>query len=172
MSGIYTITNCSNSKVYVGSSNNIDRRWKQHIYALKKNTHYNHHLQCSWNKYGSEAFKFEIVEECPVSVLIEREGYWLSTVPETLSYNVAQIVEGVVCHSEETRLKMSKAHKDKAYSRKGQGARSWTFTNPKGERVEIFNLKQFCRENNLHMGSMSAIAAGKRNSHSGWKACA
>lgn len=36
MRGIYKITNAVNGKVYIGKSENIHHRWKQHIRELNK----------------------------------------------------------------------------------------------------------------------------------------
>lgn len=61
MRGIYKITNIKNNKVYIGESLNIVKRWSEHINQLRSNTHYNHKLQCDFNKYGVDSFKFEVL---------------------------------------------------------------------------------------------------------------
>lgn len=43
-----------------------------------KNGTESRHLQFAYNKYGIDAFLFEIVELCPVDKLNEREIYWIS----------------------------------------------------------------------------------------------
>ncbi len=48
---------------YVGISNNIERRWKDHLYELKKDSHRNKYLQRSWNKYEENNFEFHVLEE-------------------------------------------------------------------------------------------------------------
>ena len=63
ISGIYVIRNLVNSKVYVGQSTNIYKRWIEHIYQIKNKTHSNKHLQNSFNKYGFNSFQFEIIEK-------------------------------------------------------------------------------------------------------------
>jgi group I intron endonuclease len=60
--GIYTIKNKVNGKVYVGQSISLRKRKHDHFRALRTNTHYNTHLQSSWNKYGEDNFTFEVVE--------------------------------------------------------------------------------------------------------------
>lgn len=61
-SGIYKITNTVNGKFYVGQTmNGFDTRWN----PLKNNTHHNKHLQAAYNKYGEEAFTFEVILHCP-----------------------------------------------------------------------------------------------------------
>lgn len=77
--GVYKITNIANCKIYVGSSKDIENRWKQHMDALTKKEHANTHLQNAWNKYGCQSFKFEIIEECDPSVQFEREQFYLNT---------------------------------------------------------------------------------------------
>lgn len=77
ISGIYKITNKVNNKSYIGSSNNIKRRWKQHINLLNKGEHHSIKLQRAWNKYGQDNFKFEILEECDVEKLLYLEQFYI-----------------------------------------------------------------------------------------------
>lgn len=79
ISGIYKIENMINGKVYIGSAVNIARRRNTHLSTLKHNKHENIILQQAYNKYGSEAFKFEILEIITdKSLLIIREQYYLN----------------------------------------------------------------------------------------------
>lgn len=78
MCGIYKITNILNGKVYIGQSNDIHKRFIKHKSLLKSNRCHNKHLQRSWNLYGESNFVFDIVEECDVLLLDEREVYWIS----------------------------------------------------------------------------------------------
>lgn len=77
MTGIYKITNLINSKIYVGQSYDINCRWQHHKTDLRGGIHHNRHLQASWNKYGEEHFKFEVIEECKLEELNEKEKYWI-----------------------------------------------------------------------------------------------
>lgn len=77
MIGIYVITSLKNSKVYIGQSTHIEKRWKEHKKALETNSHYNSYLQRAWNKYGEKNFMFSVLEECSVEQLNEREQYWI-----------------------------------------------------------------------------------------------
>jgi hypothetical protein len=75
-SGIYKIRNKINDKYYVGSSQNVQHRWKNHLKTLRNKTHRNSKLQNSWYKYGEECFIFELIEECPISdLLIVEQNY-------------------------------------------------------------------------------------------------
>ena len=61
-SGIYQILNKLNNKIYVGSAVNLSNRWSTHKCKLKQNKHGSPILQNAWNKYGEDAFKFEVLE--------------------------------------------------------------------------------------------------------------
>lgn len=62
--GVYQIRNIINNQIYIGSSKNIQKRWKQHIKALCENKHDNIFLQNDWNNYGEDCFEFTILEFC------------------------------------------------------------------------------------------------------------
>lgn len=62
--GIYMIRNKVNDKVYIGQSISIEERFCSHKRKLNNKTHDSRHLQYAWNKYGEEAFEFEIICEC------------------------------------------------------------------------------------------------------------
>lgn len=90
ISGIYTITNVINKKIYVGYAKNIQFRWYTHIGKLRRNKHDSSILQNAWNKHGEENFSFEILEECPIELMIALEHYWctiLNTHDRKFGYN-------------------------------------------------------------------------------------
>lgn len=140
--GIYGIRNVVNGKIYVGKTGmNFGDRWDSHRSLLNNNKHSNPYLQNAWNKYGNDNFEFIILEECAVGELNEREIYYISYYREqNLSYNIYDGGDGGILlgkhlsdetkkkigeknkinssgkvHSEETKLKMSEAHKGKKY---------------------------------------------------------
>ncbi|APC46056.1 HNH endonuclease [Vibrio phage vB_VspP_pVa5] len=47
-------------------------------------------------------------------------------------------------------------------------AKQYTFKDPQGNVVSVYNLRKFCRDNRLHPSHMAAIAKGKGKSHKGW----
>jgi len=73
MIGIYKITSPS-GKVYIGQSLDINERKKHYINinAVKKQVK----IFNSLNKYGWDKHNFEIIEECSVELLDERETHW------------------------------------------------------------------------------------------------
>ncbi len=79
MAYVYKIINKLNGKIYVGkTTENLETRWSQHMYALKREDRNNRPLYRAMNKYGISNFYIECIEECDVSVLSEREQYWIS----------------------------------------------------------------------------------------------
>ena len=76
-SGIYQILCVPTGKVYIGSSNDLNNRYRQHFVALKSGTHANTYLQRAYSRYGHDAFVFSILELVPIELLIEREQYWM-----------------------------------------------------------------------------------------------
>ena len=75
--GIYKITNLINGMTYVGQSNNIAERWKQHIKrGVGADPPTQNKLYPAMLEFGAENFTFEIIEECSASQLNEREKYY------------------------------------------------------------------------------------------------
>lgn len=74
MIGIYKITKKSDGKIYIGQSNNIERRFKEHKTKGKTSRI---PLDVAIQKYGVEAFTYEVVEECSAEQLNNREKYWI-----------------------------------------------------------------------------------------------
>lgn len=95
MIGIYKIVNKINNKIYIGQSINVVDRWKQHQYKSlnSKELAYNSAIHQAMRKYGIENFVFEIIEECSIDELDEKERYWISKL-NTLSPNGYNILEG------------------------------------------------------------------------------
>lgn len=95
MAVIYRITNMVNNKYYIGSAESFSRREWQHKNDLKKGVHKNPHLQSSWDKYGGDAFIFEILEEIPEGkTTFEVENIYLHThvgLPECYNINTDAI---------------------------------------------------------------------------------
>lgn len=78
LSGIYMIENQINGMRYIGQSDNIPKRWTQHRSNLRGNRHENDHLQKAFNKYGEDAFTFQVLEEMPVQFLDVAEIWWIN----------------------------------------------------------------------------------------------
>ena len=73
ITGIYKIISPSD-KVYIGQSTNIKKRWKN--YKWMHNSVCGPYLLRSLKKYGFQNHKFEVIEECSIEQLNERETHW------------------------------------------------------------------------------------------------
>lgn len=62
--GIYKIVNNVTKVSYVGQSRNVKKRVANHFNLLKRRQHPNQKLQNSYNKYGEEAFSWELEVLC------------------------------------------------------------------------------------------------------------
>lgn len=114
--GIYRILNSANNYSYIGASEDIYKRWYDHINLLNKNNHRNKNLQKDWNDYGEECFKFEILEVCMEQDLDKLEtDYIKKEKTNGTSYNV--LLGGRrsswlgVNLSDDTKSKLSEANK-------------------------------------------------------------
>jgi group I intron endonuclease len=118
--GIYKITNLLDSKIYVGQSVNVEKRWKYHLSRLKGKTHPNPHLQSSWNKYGEKSFRMELIEECNKEKLCIRENFWCRTFQSydrKKGYNLTITSDSKkYTLTEEGRKKIGDAHRGKKLS--------------------------------------------------------
>jgi len=77
--GIYKVTNKTNNKVYIGQSVNIYSRWNHHKSCCfnKKCHEYHSPFYRALRKYGVENFTFEIIEQCEIDELDDKEIYYI-----------------------------------------------------------------------------------------------
>lgn len=91
-SGVYKITNIKNGKFYIGSSIDINTRWRRHKSDLRNENHPNLYLQRAWNKYGERYFIFELCLETNDLRAVEQkllDGYFGSADCYNLNPNVS-----------------------------------------------------------------------------------
>lgn len=74
---IYKITNNLNKKVYIGQTNDIQRRFKEHKHFGDSKEEKTKILYQAIKKYGIENFLFEVIEG-PIENYNEREIYWIA----------------------------------------------------------------------------------------------
>lgn len=85
IAGIYSLTNKTTGKRYIGQTVYLNGRKGDHLLNLRRNQHNNDYLQKAFNKYGEEDFIFEVLEVVPKlengandkDKLTEREQYWM-----------------------------------------------------------------------------------------------
>lgn len=121
ITGIYTITNSVNGKVYVGSAYDVSRRWIVHLCLLRSGKHHSVYLQRAWNKYGENAFTFRVEEAVEDrNFLLAREQCWIwRTGSFGDGYNSAPVAGGThgFKHSEATKEKLRQTSKGNAHSK-------------------------------------------------------
>ena len=87
---IYIIKNTVNSKVYIDQTRtSVDQRWKEH---LRHAQYGDQVINRAMKKYGVDKFYIETLEICDVSILDEREIYYIDLYDSTdksKGYNVS-----------------------------------------------------------------------------------
>lgn len=150
MMGVYEIVNLANGRSYVGSTNNMKKRWFNHINCLRRDAHSNPHLQAAFNKYGEGAFVFCVLEQIgDESILCDREQVYLDRLFEVDDnpYNIAICAEASargIPKSKETRRKLSKANMGKSPSwearrKQSMKLRGRKFTDEHKRKIGIAN---------------------------------
>lgn len=110
MIGIYKITSPS-GRIYIGQTTNSKDRFRRYYYLdCKEQTK----LYRSFLKYGYLNHTFEIIEECDIQQLNEKERFWqdyYNVLNGGLNCVLTQTNDKSGKISLETRLKMSNTHK-------------------------------------------------------------
>jgi group I intron endonuclease len=90
-SGVYGIKNILTGEFYIGSTNNIGKRWNSHKRHLERNIHSNPKLQASFNKYGLDYFIFGIILFCDKdNLFIKEQDYYNLYKPK---FNLSEIAK-------------------------------------------------------------------------------
>ena len=82
MIGIYKIENLINGKVYIGQSTDIKERWGEHKRVITKRNKGDevkrkYPLYLAFEKYDLDNFSFEIIEECSIEELNDKEQFYI-----------------------------------------------------------------------------------------------
>lgn len=88
-SGIYAIIHRESGRWYVGQSQYVSSRISKHKSDLRFRRHHSPYLQRVWDKYGEDAFDFEVLIVAPVWALHDLEQAYLDD-PETSHFNSAK----------------------------------------------------------------------------------
>ena len=109
--GIYKITNLVNNKVYIGASKNIEKRWSEHKRRADSPIH------SDLEALGEENFKFEVLLECPETMLTQWERDMICL------YDADDPEKGYNSKNDRPySLKVSETHKGKPSGMKGHVA--------------------------------------------------
>lgn len=112
MIGIYKITSPT-GRIYIGQSVDIYYRWTDY---KTKDAKSQVRLNRSFKKYGVENHAFEVVEECDVNLLSDRERYWqdyYNVINGGLNCRLTTTKDKTGYFSTESKLKMSLSGKAK-----------------------------------------------------------
>lgn len=114
---IYLIHNTLNNKVYVGKTNDLARRWREHIsHSINPNS-IKFPINFSIAKYGKDVFEISVIQIFDnEKTCLEAEKYWISYFKSTdknYGYNLTDGGDGVSGwhHTTESKNKMSISHK-------------------------------------------------------------
>lgn len=125
---VYSFTNEINGKVYIGKTDNIDRRFRVHKSANGDCPLFHNAIK----KYGISSFKLDVVDSFDTEeqafnaekMLIEK----LKTNNRDFGYNLTEGGDGMSGHkhTDESKMKMSQALKGKIPANKGKSPNSDT----------------------------------------------
>lgn len=165
---IYKITNLINNKIYIGqTTQKIKERY--HKFDLTNATVSGNAIYNAALKYGNNNFLLEVIYESDkllekdiIEDLNKKEEFFIKeTKSKKTSYNISWGGNNKY-KSQEEKNKISNSHallKSKLYC----------LTSPTGEKVEVFNLSKFCKENKLDYRGMHEICNDKSYSYKGWR---
>lgn len=128
--GIYLITRKDTSQKYIGKSNNIEKRWVQHINGQDKGKS---RIDNALVKHGADKFSFEVITELPNNdkVLREHERYWIkfyNSYEDKFHYNLTPGGEISPSSVPEIAKKISdalKGEKHPHYGKTGEDCFNW-----------------------------------------------
>lgn len=111
--GLYKLVNKVTGQCYVGQSQRVKKRIKEHFRLLRWNKHTNPHLQNAYNKYGPDAFYgaieiecFDLEElDCLETAFLQGKAWF----EEPTVYNIADFAKAPMrgkSHSEEVRQRI------------------------------------------------------------------
>lgn len=120
--GIYKIVNTVTNECYVGQSQHVKKRLREHFRLLRSQKHANSRLQRAFNKYGPEAFYGDVEVVCDTAddldaleeAFIRGDAYF----PSPAVYNIAAFAKAPM---------RGKTHPESVRERIRLGRRAATF---------------------------------------------
>ena len=83
ISAVYKITNTVTGDFYIGSSNDVKKRWREHKCPSIWNKCPNNPMYLDMRKYGTDKFDFQVLAEVEAEKLKEKEQYFIETLKPT-----------------------------------------------------------------------------------------
>ena len=109
---VYRITNTIDGKFYIGSTNNLIKRYYTHIYDIRSEKNTCVKLIRAVKKYGEDNFKFEIILSCPSEYVLKAEQWFIDNLKP--DYNIAKVAGSNIGikRTEEVKHKKSVSQKE------------------------------------------------------------
>ena len=83
ISAVYKITNTITGDCYIGSSNDVKRRWAAHKKPSSWKRYSNNQLYQDMQNYGIDKFDFQVLEEVEIGQLKEKEQQFIEKLNPT-----------------------------------------------------------------------------------------
>lgn len=122
----------------------------------------------SSNAYDTSAKKARVRKPPKTTMCPEKRAKMTERMRRTISLTSDKILE-------ERKRKLSESHKGKTPTEEQKIkiaialAGKYRFISPSGDVIDIFNMRKFCRENDLNAAIMNRVWNGHRKSHKGWR---
>ena len=153
---------------YLGQSQDLKKRKREHVYYLKKGTHHNNFMQRVYDKY--QEYEFKTMIECDIDQLNHLEQ---SALDIHCGYddcmNIAKDAEATwrgLNHSEESKSKMSEAKTGEKHPKYNHTL--YTFIHDENGEVTT-TQHELLSKYHLDKGNLSRLISGKYKSHKGWR---
>ena len=115
ISAVYKITNTVTGNFYIGSSKDIKRRWIEHKCQSTWKKCPNNPMYLDMQKYGTNKFEFQILEEVEAEHLKETEQQFIETLNP--AYNDRNANGRDIERRKETQIEYHKSDKYKEYQK-------------------------------------------------------
>lgn len=112
--GVYKIVNTVTGDFYIGSSKNVKHRWIEHKCKCIWNKQPNNPLYLDMQKYGTDKFDFQILEEVEADKLKETEQKFIEKLKPT--YNSIRANGWDFDRYKKTQKKYNKEYQNKYYN--------------------------------------------------------
>lgn len=159
-SGIYIIKNKKTGDFYLGSSINIESRWRTHKRELRNNTHHSPILQRAWKKYKDKSFLFMVLEECSRENCLKLENSYLIKLKPV--YNISLSATAPMLGRKHSKKTLKKFKDRKALKGKDNPAWGKNWSSEQRKKILASRIGQKRSQKTKNKQSRAAI---KRNAH-------
>ena len=142
--GVYQITNTITNESYIGSSKNIERRWKNHKKPSTWKRQPNSRLYQAFQEYSVDKFSISIIGLCEESELKQKEDFFIQSRKPAYNHNRAFIQpEKRQERHLETSLRYAENHKDDPVEkeRRNKNSNAWKERNREKAREAVRRWK-------------------------------